>query len=196
MLARVIVVVVTSTLLVASNASAQRQPREDQTTYVPPPAGSAPRFGDEPGDVVGRVALELLVGALGYAIGAGAGGLLGCGIGIGFDAEVGCTYGAIVGGIIGAGFGIAAGVTVAGDLLGANGRFWPAYGGQFLGGLMSLALVPFADEHPEALLVAMIALPLIGGVRGYEGSNRHPRYVRAALAPTRRGARADLAITF
>lgn len=67
-------------------------------------------------------------------------------------------------------FGITTGITLGGAASGGNGSFWSVFGGQALGGLASIPLVLLAD--PEVALAAVFLFPLIGGVAGYEYSNR------------------------
>jgi hypothetical protein len=174
-----------------------------EAPWVPPPHGRSPLR--RPTDVGVRIILELFTGALGYAVGGAGGALLGYVIGLGVGDETGAVVGAFTGAILGAGVGIAAGVTMAGNAHGGKGRFWSSFWGQFLGGLCSLAFVPFAFEEEwggGALLFAMVTFPIVGGIIGYETSHdpeeREPTrpVFTTALTPTRGGAVAQVGAAF
>lgn len=65
--------------------------------------------------------------------------------------------------------GITSGITLGGHASGGDGSFWAVFGWQALGGLASIPFVLVGD--PILALAAVIVLPIIGGVVGYEKSN-------------------------
>jgi len=139
------------------------------------PAAYAPPREQDDGSR-GSIVAETFGGVVGYALGAAAG------IGILYLAVAGESIAGLLAGIplavFVAGTGLAGGVTVGGDASGGQGRFWAAFGGQAVGGLLSLMvfLATAGDDETSVPLTlgSMIVFPIVGGVTGYALSD-HPR---------------------
>jgi hypothetical protein len=132
---------------------------------------------------VERVPLEILGGAAAGLLAGAAGALVLCSGG-------GCSgdenFGAIAYFLLTAPLGISAGTSLVGYLLDGNGSYLASTGGVALGCLLDVALVSAAHHDlGMAIDVGMIALPILGGVLGYElTSDAHRSAVKKLeLAP-------------
>jgi len=139
--------------------------RVERSTSAPLPITELPitRYGDEPSPSPPRsdaaVVFEVLGGSLGVV--AGLTPLLA-------DESMVAVL------PLSLGLGISVGVLGGGALAGGDGTFGSVFLGQATGGMASIPFVLFADDLVVALL-AVILLPLTGGVLGYEISNDVPR---------------------
>lgn len=134
-----------------------------------------------------RVTVEVGSGLGVGTLGAFAGGLVGVGIcaaGGGDHGEWGCFGPALLGAAVGAWWGMAGGIELGGYAMGGNGGFgWELLGqagGTAAAGLLFWALDPVLDNE-VVWWTTWIALPLTGGILGYELSSTRD-------APASRGA--------
>jgi len=167
---------------------------------------------DEPpsdGRRVGRMFLEAGLGLVGMTVGAIGGALLGLApcTGGGSSSSGGLggeCIATIAGGmVLGAGFGTPAGITLAGMALDGNGGYGWTLLGTSAGFLLAGAMAGSLDDGDDTY--ALVVLPLIGGIAGYELSSdtsasyaeRHARpQMQASVAPTRGGAAVSVSGVF
>lgn len=196
---------------------AQAIPRAASVTApsVAAPGGTPSATATPPADVtprsrVGRVALEVVFGALGLV----GGGALGATLGGDAcaptpDGDGTCWTGFWWGAVIGTAVGAPTGVLLAGLVLDGNGSVgWTALG-SLAGEVAWLALAKLASAAGAKLGVAVFGgalLPIVGSVVAYElssddraSAHRGTRRVvslRASFAPTRDGAALAISGTF
>jgi hypothetical protein len=157
-------------LVLASSSTGMAQEVESAGDLAPARTSPWPPGGyDDSANIPG----ELIGGVLGYTLG------LGGALGVVLAFASGGLETLLVGiptAIFVAGAGLAGGITIGGNTGDAEGRFWAAFGGQAIGGLLSFAWMmshtgdrdgPFTATN----LAAMVVLPLLGGILGYELSD-------------------------
>ncbi|MFZ5470930.1 MAG: hypothetical protein ACOZIN_16000 [Myxococcota bacterium] len=178
-----------------------RAPLPSEGVASPP---SATSFAEPQRNDVLRIGLELLLGGLGE-MGLGVvGAYTGCAVTPPTGDVFGCLGAAVGGALIGGTIGAALGVTAAGALFGREGLFIGALGGSVIGllsgGLLIAALASANDAGAVVGGVALLTLPVVGAIVGYEWTSTgdQPQRLpsRALFVPTAASTRDGRGVSF